>query len=55
MRVPRIWHEVPEFADLDALNTWLERRCIGFGARSAIRSKQDARSPKSGPMNKRIL
>ena len=27
---PRIWHEIPEFADLDALNTWLERRCIAL-------------------------
>ena len=25
---PRIWHEVPKFADLPALNTWLERRCV---------------------------
>ena len=24
---PRIWHEVPKFADLAALNAWLERRC----------------------------
>jgi transposase len=24
---PRIWHEVPRFGDLDALNAWLERRC----------------------------
>jgi len=24
---PRIWHEVPKFADFAALNAWLERRC----------------------------
>jgi hypothetical protein len=24
---PRIWQEVPTFADLAALNAWLERRC----------------------------
>ncbi len=27
---PRIWHEVPKFPDLDALNDWLERRCISL-------------------------
>ena len=27
---PRIWHEVPKFADLGALNTWLERRCVAL-------------------------
>jgi len=27
---PRIWHEVPRFADLEALNAWLERRCIAL-------------------------
>ncbi len=27
---PRIWHEVPRFADLGALNAWLERRCVGL-------------------------
>jgi transposase len=27
---PRIWHEVPKFADLGALNAWLERRCIAL-------------------------
>ena len=27
---PRIWHEVPKFADLKALNEWLERRCIAL-------------------------
>src|SRR5262245_6169323 len=27
---PRIWHEVPKFADLDALNAWLERRCVAL-------------------------
>ena len=25
---PRIWHEVPKFPDLAALNDWLQRRCI---------------------------
>jgi transposase len=25
---PRIWHEVPKFADLAELNAWLERRCV---------------------------
>jgi transposase len=25
---PRIWHDVPKFADLEALNAWLEHRCI---------------------------
>jgi hypothetical protein len=25
---PRIWHEVPKFADLAELNLWLERRCV---------------------------
>jgi transposase len=25
---PRIWHEVPKFADLAELNDWLERRCV---------------------------
>jgi hypothetical protein len=25
---PRIWHEVPKFADMAALNAWLERRCL---------------------------
>ena len=25
---PRIWHDVPKFADLEALNVWLEHRCI---------------------------
>jgi hypothetical protein len=27
---PRIWHEVPKFGDLKALNEWLERRCIAL-------------------------
>ena len=27
---PRIWHDVPKFADLHALNDWLERRCIAL-------------------------
>jgi transposase len=27
---PRIWHDVPEFADLGALNTWLEGRCVSL-------------------------
>lgn len=27
---PRIWHEVPRFADLHALNAWLERRCVAL-------------------------
>jgi hypothetical protein len=27
---PRIWHDVPKFADLAALNVWLERRCIAL-------------------------
>lgn len=27
---PRIWHEVPRFPDLPALNDWLQRRCIGL-------------------------
>jgi len=27
---PRIWHDVPKFADLKALNEWLERRCIAL-------------------------
>ena len=27
---PRIWHEVPQFAHLEALNDWLERRCFAL-------------------------
>ena len=27
---PRIWHEVPKFADFGALNAWLEGRCIAL-------------------------
>ena len=27
---PRIWHEVPKFADFGALNAWLEHRCIAL-------------------------
>ena len=27
---PRIWHDVPRFADLGALNDWLERRCVAL-------------------------
>jgi hypothetical protein len=27
---PRLWHDVPKFADLKALNAWLERRCIAL-------------------------
>ncbi|MDH3467710.1 MAG: IS21 family transposase [Gammaproteobacteria bacterium] len=27
---PRIWHQVPKFADLAELNAWLERRCIAL-------------------------
>ena len=27
---PRIWHEVPKFADLSELNEWLERRCLAL-------------------------
>lgn len=27
---PRIWHDVPRFADLAALNAWLERRCVAL-------------------------
>ncbi|NIN38462.1 MAG: IS21 family transposase [Gammaproteobacteria bacterium] len=27
---PRIWHEVPKFADLQALNEWLARRCLAL-------------------------
>ena len=29
---PRIWHEVPKFADFGALNAWLEHRCIALWA-----------------------
>jgi len=38
---PRIWHDVPKFADLDALNTWLERRCIALW--SQIRHPEQTR------------
>ena len=27
---PRIWHAIPKFADLGALNDWLERRCVAL-------------------------
>ena len=27
---PRIWHEVPSFTDVEALNAWLERRCVAL-------------------------
>ena len=27
---PRIWHDAPKFTDLNALNTWLEQRCISL-------------------------
>ena len=27
---PRIWHDAPRFADLNALNTWLEQRCLSL-------------------------
>lgn len=27
---PRIWHEVPKFVDLAALNEWLTRRCLAL-------------------------
>jgi hypothetical protein len=27
---PRIWHQVPKCADLEALNTWLEGRCVAL-------------------------
>jgi transposase len=27
---PRLWHEVPKCADLDALNDWLEQRCVAL-------------------------
>jgi transposase len=27
---PRLWQPIPNFPDLTALNTWLERRCIAL-------------------------
>ncbi len=27
---PRLWQQVPAFRDVDALNAWLEQRCIAL-------------------------
>ena len=37
---PRIWHDVPKFPDLGALNDWLERRCVALW--SAIRHPEQS-------------
>jgi transposase len=48
---PRIWHEVPEFADFASLNAWLERRCEAQWHSIRHPSGASARSPRSGRMS----
>ena len=36
----RLWHDAPAFASLDALNAWLEQRCVALWQELAIRSKR---------------
>ena len=44
----RLWHDVPTFADLDALNDWLQDAASRCGADPRIPSSRTARSPRCG-------